>query len=107
MKLETRNSKLVGVAVALCCLFLGSTAALADELRLRDGTVIKVDESWERNDEVWYRQGQVIRSIPAAEVMRGTALANTVALTPITPSNPSSGTASAEYSVLGVEAPLR
>ncbi len=55
---------------------------LADELRLRDGTIITVDESWERNDEVWYRQGQVIRSIPATEVMRGKAIANAVAVTP-------------------------
>ncbi len=74
--------------IALWCLFFSSTVVVADELRLRDGTVIKVDESWERNDEVWYRQGQVIRSIPAAEVMRGKAVANAVAVTPTNP-NPS------------------
>ncbi len=64
------------LALALCCLFLASTEAKADELRLRDGTVIQVDESWEGNDQIWYRQGQIIRSIPATEVMRGKALAN-------------------------------
>ena len=107
LKLETRNSKLVGVAVALCCLFLGSTAALADELRLRDGTVIKVDELWERNDEVWYRQGQVIRSIPAAEVMRGKALANAAAVAPTipTPAKRSSRRALRQAEILTNNAP--
>lgn len=70
MNLKSHISNLKGVAVALCCLFCGGTV-LADELRLRDGTVIKVDDSWERNNEIWYRQGQVIRSIPVSEVMRG------------------------------------
>ncbi len=83
MKLKAQISNLKCVAVALCCLCFGSTTAQADELRLRDGTVIQVDESWERNDEVWYRQGQVIRSIPATEVLRGKAGANPVAVAPI------------------------
>jgi soluble lytic murein transglycosylase-like protein len=100
LKLKTRNSKLEQshilnlksqisnlkfVAIALCCLFISDTVAMADELRLRDGTVITVDESWERNDEVWYRQGQVIRSIPAAEILRGKAIANAVAVAPTNP----------------------
>ena len=86
MNRTSQISNLSFVAVALCCLFFSSAAAWADELRLRDGTVIQVDESWERNDEVWYRQGQVIRSIPASEIMRGKTLANAVTVAPINPS---------------------
>lgn len=71
---------------ALCCLCLGSTAARADELRLRDGTVLQIDESWERDNEIWYRQGQVIRSIPTSEVLRGAELAR--ALNPAPPPLP-------------------
>jgi soluble lytic murein transglycosylase-like protein len=68
-------SNLKFTACALCCLLFASAVAWADELRLRNGTVLQVDEMWERNDEVWYRQGQLIRSIPAAEVLRGKELA--------------------------------
>ncbi len=88
MNFKAQISKLKFVAVALCCLFFGSTVVMADDLRLRDGTVIKVDESWERNDEIWYRQGQVIRSIPAAEVMRGKAVDDTVVVAPTNPPPP-------------------
>ena len=75
MKRKRQITYLQFTAGLLCCLFFGSTAARADELRLRDGTVIKVDESWERNNEIWYRQGQVIRSIAVSEVLRGKELA--------------------------------
>jgi soluble lytic murein transglycosylase-like protein len=53
------------------------TVTLADDLRLRDGTVIKADAVWERDDMVWYRQGQIIRSIPLSEVLRDKELAIT------------------------------
>lgn len=70
MNRTSQISNLKFVVLTLCCLIYGSTVVLADELRLRDGTIIKVDESWERNEDLWYRQGQVIRSIPLSEVLR-------------------------------------
>jgi soluble lytic murein transglycosylase-like protein len=76
LTLKSQTSNLKFAACLLCCLCFSSTAARADELRLRDGTVIQVDESWERNNEIWYRQGQVIRSIAASEVLRGKELTN-------------------------------
>ena len=74
MKVETIKPSLTLLALLLLCLSFGAVVVKADELHLRDGTVIKADEVWERNDEIWYRQGQVIRSIPASEVMRGQTL---------------------------------
>jgi hypothetical protein len=84
LHLKSQISNLKFMAIVLCCLLLCNAATYADELRLRDGTVIQVDESWERNDEVWYRQGQVIRSIPAAEVLRDKVGA---AVTVVAPNN--------------------
>ena len=56
--------------MALCFLCLGNGAAQADDLRLRDGTVIKADAVWERDNLVWYQQGQIIRSLPLSEIVR-------------------------------------
>ncbi len=74
MQLKSPISKLKLLALALCALALGSTAAQADDLRLRDGTIIQADAIWERDNLVWYQQGQIIRSIPVTEVLRGNAL---------------------------------
>jgi soluble lytic murein transglycosylase-like protein len=82
LTLQSQISNLKCAAGVLCCLFIGGTAVLADELRLRNGTVIKVDESWERNNEIWYRQGQVIRSIAVSEVLRGKELMNAETVRP-------------------------
>lgn len=82
MKLHSQIANLRCAALTLCSLFIISTAVLADELRLRDGTVIKVDETWERNEAIWYRQGQVIRSIPVSEVLRGNEQPTTLPLPP-------------------------
>lgn len=70
------------LALALCCLVFGNIVAQADDLRLRDGTIIKADAVWERDNVIWYRQGQVIRSIPMAEVLRGAELAKAIEPTP-------------------------
>ena len=52
----------------LCCLFLGGTIAFADEVRLKDGTVIKADSVWENGGSIWYRQGNIIRSLPKSDL---------------------------------------
>lgn len=56
------------VLSVLCCLFLGGTIAFADEVRLKDGTVIKADSVWENAGSVWYRQGNIIRSVPKSDL---------------------------------------
>ncbi len=56
------------VISVLCCLFLGGTIAFADEVRLKDGTVIKADSVWENAGSIWYRQGNMIRSVPKSDL---------------------------------------
>ena len=56
------------VISVLCCLFLGGTIAFADEVRLKDGTVIKADSVWENAGSIWYRQGNIIRSLPKSDL---------------------------------------
>ncbi|MGH9900921.1 MAG: lytic transglycosylase domain-containing protein [Pyrinomonadaceae bacterium] len=45
-----------------------SSGALADQLRLTDGTVIDVDEAWEDAQGVWYRRGGVAHLMDRARV---------------------------------------
>ena len=53
----------VALLMAICVI-----SGRGDEVRLRDGGVIEVDAVWERDGAVWYRQGQLIASLPKAEV---------------------------------------
>ncbi len=62
------KSTLQFVISVLCCLLLGGTIAFADEVRLKDGTVIKADSVWENAGSIWYRQGNIIRSLPKSEL---------------------------------------
>ena len=73
------------MVLALCCLAFVSSAAQADDLRLRDGTIIKADAVWERDNVIWYQQGQIIRSLPVSEVLRGAALAKAMEPAPAPP----------------------
>jgi hypothetical protein len=59
-----------GLVRFLFLLFCLSPAAIADELHLRDGRVIQVEEVRETGDVVWCREGRVVRSYPRAEVLR-------------------------------------
>jgi soluble lytic murein transglycosylase-like protein len=54
------------------CLLAWPLAARADELHLRDGRVIQVEDVWETGDVVWYRQGKIIQSVAKADVLRVT-----------------------------------
>ncbi len=47
---------------------LGGTIAFADEVRLKDGTIIQADSVWENGGSVWYRQGNIIRSVPKSDL---------------------------------------
>lgn len=75
MQISIAFSNLKLLFCLLCCLIISSIAVWADDLRLRDGTVIKADAVWERDNLIWYQQGQIIRSIPVSEVLRGADLA--------------------------------
>ncbi len=63
------------VAALLCCVATANTI-FADELRLRSGIVVQADQIWERDGQVWFRQGQTVRSVPKSEVV---VFGNTIA----------------------------
>jgi len=74
------------------CLGLGGglllifATARADELHLKDGSVIEAEEVWEVGDAIWYRQGKIIASFTKTEVVRITKPK------PAAAANPSSNT---------------
>src|SRR5919205_626255 len=52
--------RLLTKAVLLAALMLSASApALADQLKLADGSTMVVDEAWEDAQGVWYRRGGV------------------------------------------------
>src|SRR5262249_5235411 len=51
-------------------LLLSFVPARADELHLKDGTVVEAEEVWEVADAIWYRQGKVIASFAKTDVVR-------------------------------------
>ena len=61
-----RHSALFLIAGLVLCLVV----ARADELLLKDGRVIEVEEIWQIGDTLWYRQGKIIASVPKADVVR-------------------------------------
>jgi len=61
------GSRLVRFMFLLFCL---SSAVIADELHLRDGRVIQVEDVRETGDVVWCREGRVVRSYSRSEVLR-------------------------------------
>jgi hypothetical protein len=52
------------------CLLLLVIGARADQLHLKDGRVLEVEEVWEAGDAIWYRQGKIIASCAKADVVR-------------------------------------
>lgn len=54
----------------LFLLFCLSPTVIADELHLRDGRVIQVEEVRETGDVIWCREGRVVRSYSRSEVLR-------------------------------------
>ena len=55
--------------VFACFLWL-VISARADQLHLKDGRVLEVEEVWEVGDAIWYRQGKIIASCAKADVVR-------------------------------------
>src|SRR5688572_11928244 len=57
-----RSALLVVVVLGL------SATALADQLRMADGSVVVVDEAWEDAQGYWYRRGGVTQFLERARV---------------------------------------
>ena len=54
-----RTHSLMRAALSALLLLAFSSSALADELRLVDGSTMQVDEAWEDAQGVWYRRAGV------------------------------------------------
>ncbi len=52
------------------CFLLCVISARADQLHLKDGRVLEVEEVWEAGDAIWYRQGKIIASCAKTDVIR-------------------------------------
>jgi len=57
-----------GLLVLLFLLLAADSAALADQIRLVDGTTIEADEAWEDAQGVWYRRSGVTHLLARARV---------------------------------------
>src|SRR5919112_4752561 len=57
--LRLRPMKLTKAALFVALLLSSSAPALADQLRLADGSTMEVDEAWEDAQGVWYRRAGV------------------------------------------------
>jgi Zn-finger nucleic acid-binding protein len=64
-KSERRTTKVTLLLIILLSL---SSTALADQLRLADGTTMEVDEAWEDSQGVWYRRGGVTNLVERSRV---------------------------------------
>ena len=60
----------IQIGVLLCCLLASSLNVFADELQMRDGSVIEADEVWEAGNAIWYRKGKVQAYVTKADVVR-------------------------------------
>src|SRR5829696_6476249 len=60
--------RLTKVTLLFVILLSLSAPALADQLRLADGTLMEVDEAWEDSQGVWYRRGGVTHWVERSRV---------------------------------------
>jgi soluble lytic murein transglycosylase-like protein len=69
MRTRSRSERTLTRAALLAVALLSlSPAALADQLRLADGTTMEVDEAWEDAHGVWYRRGGVTNLLEKSRV---------------------------------------
>ena len=71
-----RASSLTKVTLLVVSLLSFPPMALADQLRLADGTTVEVDEAWEDSQGVWYRRGGVTHLVARSrvrEILKGEA----------------------------------
>src|SRR5215217_4359895 len=71
MNLRSAHKRVLRLAgFGLCALLSFFTVAWADELHLKDGRVIEVEEFYESNGVIWYRKGKVTASVAKNDVVR-------------------------------------
>jgi soluble lytic murein transglycosylase-like protein len=69
MRIHFKSERLLTQAALLVVILLSSSAhALADQLKLADGTTLQVDEAWEDAHGVWYRRGGVTNHLEKSRV---------------------------------------
>jgi Zn-finger nucleic acid-binding protein len=77
MRTRSKSERLLTRATLLVVILLSLTSpALADQLRLADGTTMEVDEAWEDAQGVWYRRGGMTNLVERSrvrEVVKATA----------------------------------
>ncbi|HEX6185027.1 MAG TPA: lytic transglycosylase domain-containing protein [Pyrinomonadaceae bacterium] len=66
LKFIIHHSSFIILSVVILLTF--NTTALADHLRLADGTLMEVDEAWEDSQGVWYRRGGVTHWVERSRV---------------------------------------
>ena len=68
MRTRCNSETIRNVLLFVVLLLAFSSTVLADELRLVDGSTMKVDEAWEDAQGVWYRRGGVTYLVERARV---------------------------------------
>ena len=72
MRTRSRSERLLTpltkVTLLVVMLLSLSAPALADQLKLKDGTMLEVDEAWEDAHGVWYRRGGVTNLVEKSRV---------------------------------------
>jgi Zn-finger nucleic acid-binding protein len=69
MRTRFKSERLPTKATLLVIILLSVTStALADQLKLSDGTTMEVDEAWEDAQGVWYRRGGVTNLVERSRV---------------------------------------
>src|SRR5215210_4849984 len=69
MRTRSKSERLLTKGTLLVVILLSLSApALADQLKLADGTTMEVDEAWEDAQGVWYRRGGVTHLVERSRV---------------------------------------
>ncbi|MFL6254392.1 MAG: lytic transglycosylase domain-containing protein [Pyrinomonadaceae bacterium] len=69
MRIHSKSERLLTAGPLLLVILLSLSApALADQLKLADGTTMEVDEAWEDAQGVWYRRGGVTNLVERSRV---------------------------------------
>jgi len=64
------NSRIGFIATVFLCLYFFRPTALADTVHLKNGKAIKVENSWQEDDQVWFIFHGMKASLPQSKVMR-------------------------------------
>src|ERR1051325_1801123 len=68
MRTRSKSERVTKVTLLLVILLSSSAPAYADQLKLKDGTTMEVDEAWEDAQGVWYRRGGVTNLVDKSRV---------------------------------------